>query len=144
MTYLTRRQIVARAAAFLVAPAAPAMAMTPIRITDLNQEEEGITDLARSLMDTRIGTFGFMTPPLSHRAPFFVLSAQPLGTCPVCDDIADYPHSIVTVLMTKTFLPVPFWKMIEVVGVLRIGEHIDPETGFASPIHLEDVRISVP
>lgn len=144
MTDMTRRQmLLSSAGAGLTLAATSVAALPSLRISDLNAEEEGITDLARELADTRIDTYGFMTPPLSHRAPFFVMAQQPMGTCPVCDNIEDYPYNIITVLMTRSFMPVPFSMMIEVSGVLRLGEHFDLETGFASPIRLEDVSFKV-
>lgn len=61
----------------------------------------------------------------------------------MCGDAGDYPHGIVTALMTQSLVPVPFWKTVEVRGVLRLREHIDPETGCASPLRLEEVTVKV-
>jgi hypothetical protein len=134
---IARRTMMLGAGALVLAPST-GRADERLRISVLNREEEGVTSLARSLADTKVATYGFMAPPLKAQSRFFVLATQPLSVCPFCEAAAEWPSDILAVFAKRIVEVVPFWQMIEVDGTLRVGEHVDPETGFLSMLRLEN------
>lgn len=149
MTNFNRRMFLASAAAASWASGVTA-AQDMVLVSDLNGEEAGITNLARSLSFKRITTRGFMVPPAPGDR-YFLLSSQPMpphdpdghshggtGT-----HYLNYPEEVITVLAEEPFKPTEFWRLIEVKGVLMVAPHTDPDTGFFSALYLKDATWQV-
>ena len=79
---------------------------------------------------------GYMAPPLKPKLDFFVLTKQPMATCPFCSSAADWPVDIVLVVMPKGRELEPSTKGLEVTGRLDIGVKRDEETGFVSLVRI--------
>ena len=96
------------------------------------------SDLARSREGERVAVLGFMAPPLTADAGFFVLTHAPMATCPFCDEAADWPDSLLLVRPKRPLRPVPYTRQLLVTGVLELGPGHDAETGFVSLVRLTD------
>lgn len=93
--------------------------------------------------DQKVAIDGFMAPPLKANASFFVLTSQPVSLCPFCNSDQDWPSNIVVVQLRKKDDFVQANKPIRVTGVLRLGSHTDPETGFVSLVRLTNAEFEV-
>jgi hypothetical protein len=138
---LNRRLFLGASAAGLCLGSA-AQSAQEVRMDKLYHEDDGILPLAHELDGQRIAITGFMAPPLRADARFFVLAEQPMSVCPFCDETASWPGGIVPVYTHRSFRVAPFWKRIGVAGELVVGEFIDPDTGFASPMRIEKAVIN--
>lgn len=88
------------------------------------------------LSGKRIEILGYMAPPLKPRIEFFVLTRNPLATCPFCSTVADWPPDIVLVYVPKNREVTSVAGPLRVRGRLEIGVKEDPDTGFVSLIRV--------
>lgn len=140
---IDRRTLALGLAAALAAPRAPRAAQEgaaggPLRIRDLYEKDMSFSPLAERLAGGRIVTLGYMAPPLKADARFFVLTLRPMAVCPFCDTEADWPADILAVYTQRAVEVEPFNAPISVTGLLRLGAHRDPDTGFLSRARLEN------
>ncbi len=110
----------------------------PLRIRDLYEKDMSFTPLARRLAGQRISTLGYMAPPLKAESTFFVLTLRPMAVCPFCETEAQWPDDILAVYTRRMVEVEPFNASIEVTGLLALGAHTDPDTGFVSRVRLEN------
>jgi hypothetical protein len=134
---VTRRAAIAAA---LGLAAAPLRAAETVEIHQLYVSGVGPTDRARALEGARVRIAGFMAPPLRAEARFFVLTSSPMPVCPFCDSEEDWPETIIPVYTERAVEPEPFYRQIYAEGVLTLGVREDAETGFVSPLRLENSR----
>ena len=141
---ITRRQALVGAAAAVVVPFAPVLAASPTRLFFYQIYSKGtqLSDLAMSLAGSNVEIVGFMAPPLKAESPFFVLTNQPMETCPFCDEIAFWPDNIIYVTSDKAMEIVPFDRQIRVSGMLDLGPQTDQATGFVSLIRLKHAAVT--
>ena len=85
---------------------------------------------------------GYMAPPLKPRVEWFVLTREPLATCPYCSDAAEWPADVVFVRLPsgRTANTEAHNTLIEVIGRLELGIDQTEEEGL-SLIRLIDVRV---
>lgn len=136
---MTRRELIAGAALGAFAARARASAEL-VSVNALFRTGAGPTPLAQSLEGERVRLEGFMAPPLRADSRFFVLMESPTPICPFCDEEADWPESIMPIHTERRVEVAPFWKQVFAEGVLTLGVHRDPDTGFESPIRIERAR----
>ncbi len=94
------------------------------------------SDKLKRLAGQQVVMKGYMAPPLKPKLDFFVLTKQPMATCPFCSSAADWPVDIVLVVMPKGRELEPSTKGLEVTGRLDIGVKRDEETGFVSLVRI--------
>ena len=136
---MNRRDFVLSAAALVVSGAARAAAPAePVRLRDLYNKDLSFSDLAQSLAGERMTVQGFMAPPLKAESRFFVLTRRPMSVCPFCETEADSPDDILAVYTKRVIEVVAFNVAIVTQGVLDLGAHTDPDTGFVSRVRLLD------
>jgi len=141
---LTRRQtLVGIGAAAVVGALRPALA-SPTRLFFYQMYSKGtqLSDMAMSLAGKDVEIVGFMAPPLKAESPFFVLTNQPMETCPFCDEIAFWPDNIIYVTGDRPLETVPFDRQIRVSGMLDLGAQTDPATGFVSLVRLKHAAVT--
>lgn len=110
-----------------------------IRLRELYQRKgTGLSDMAETLVGTRIAVEGFMAPPLKAESRFFVLTKMPMAVCPFCESEAEWPNDILAVYTKRIVDVTPFNVKITATGVLETGPYRDPETGFLSLVRLTD------
>lgn len=97
----------------------------------------------RALSGQTITMTGFMAPPLKPKLDFFVLTREPMSTCPFCTTAADWPADIVLVIMPPGRELEPTTRGMNVSGRLDIGVKRDDETGFVSLVRLYADGVSV-
>jgi hypothetical protein len=119
-------------------PMAAARAAETVKFDELFVFGQGVTERARALEGRTIAMSGYMAPPLRAESQFFVLTATPMPLCPFCDSEGDWPESIIPVLTRRPIEVVPFYTALTARGVLAIGTHEDPDTGFVSPMRIVD------
>jgi len=81
---------------------------------------------------------GYMAPPLKAEASFFVLTSEPMATCPFCGDGVSWPDNIIFVRTKGVVKAIDFDLRIAVTGRLELGTDIDKDTGFVSRVRLVD------
>ena len=94
------------------------------------------SDKLKALSGKRVQMTGYMAPPLKPKLDFFVLTKEPLATCPFCTDAAEWPLDIVLVIMPKGKDVVATERVLKVMGRLEIGIKEDAQTGFVSLIRI--------
>ena len=95
----------------------------------------------KSLSGKKVTMTGYMAPPLKPKLDFFVLTKQPMSTCPFCTTAADWPADIVLVIMPPGKELDPSVRGLTVTGRLDIGVKKDDETGFVSLVRLYADRV---
>lgn len=90
----------------------------------------------KSLAGQKVSMRGYMAPPLKPKLDFFVLTREPMSTCPFCSSAADWPADIVLVIMPSGKEIEPTIKGVTVTGKLDIGVKRDEETGFVSLVRI--------
>ncbi|GGI99418.1 hypothetical protein [Neoroseomonas lacus] len=100
------------------------------------------SDKVQRLAGQDVTMRGFMAPPLSAEAIFFVLTREPLSICPFCSSDAEWPPDIVVVYLRRRALPLDPSMRIEVTGRLEAGSWTDPETGFVSQLRLRNASFA--
>jgi hypothetical protein len=94
------------------------------------------SDKIKSLSGQTVRMSGYMAPPLKPRLDFFVLTKQPMSTCPFCTTAADWPADIVLVIMPRGRELEPTTRGLQITGRLDIGVKKDEDTGFVSLVRL--------
>lgn len=94
------------------------------------------SDKIKSLSGQTVRMSGYMAPPLKPKLDFFVLTKQPMSTCPFCTTAADWPADIVLVIMPKGRELDPTTRGLQITGRLDIGVKKDEDTGFVSLVRL--------
>ncbi|MFZ7093869.1 hypothetical protein [Primorskyibacter sp. 2E233] len=133
-----RRLVILSALSTLALPQVALSDDAPIKLRELYNKDKSLSDLALSREGARTTFEGFMAPPLKADAGFFVLTKQPMATCPFCESSVDWPDSILPVYTKRVVDVVPFNVKITARGVLMIEDYVDPDTGFFSKLRLVD------
>lgn len=137
--------LVAAALAVLI-PATPAGAQQELVLGTFsaNFEPGGIvySDNLLALNGMQVTVVGYMAPPLKPRTNWFVLTREPMITCPYCNDAADWPDDIVMVYLSpgRNTDAEDHTRLISVTGVLEIGEFSDIEAGL-SLVRVVEARV---
>ncbi|UFN51642.1 hypothetical protein LPC08_25655 (plasmid) [Roseomonas sp. OT10] len=100
------------------------------------------SDRVQRLAGHAVTMRGFMAPPLSADAVFFVLTREPMSICPFCSSDAAWPPDILVVYLRRRALPLDPSTRIEVTGRLETGSWTDPESGFVSQLRLRDASFT--
>ncbi|GGO26851.1 hypothetical protein [Deinococcus humi] len=100
------------------------------------------SDRIKALTGQSIQMTGYMAPPLKPKLDFFVLTREPMSTCPFCTTAADWPADIVLVIMPPGRELEPTTRGLNVTGRLEIGVKRDAETGFVSLVRLYASTVS--
>lgn len=95
----------------------------------------------KALAGKQVTMSGYMAPPLKPKLDFFVLTREPMATCPFCTTAADWPADIVLVIMPPGKELEPSVRGLTVTGRLDIGVKRDDETGFVSLVRLYAERV---
>lgn len=77
-----RRLVILSALSTLALPQVALSDDAPIKLRELYNKDKSLSDLALSREGARTTFEGFMAPPLKADAGFFVLTKQPMATCP--------------------------------------------------------------
>jgi len=113
----------------------------PIRLRDLYEKDGSFSAWAESRAGSRVPIRGFMAPPLKADADFFVLTKQPMSTCPFCESEAEWPRDILVVRTKRRFDVLAYNIGIVVDGVLELGTETEQRTGFVSRVRLIDAIV---
>ena len=89
-----------------------------------------------ALAGKTVTVVGAMAPPLRASGHFLVLTKDPVSLCPYCQSDADWPADIMVVYLKKETVFIQKNRPLAVTGILEIGSHTDPETGFVSQVRL--------
>lgn len=100
------------------------------------------SDKVQRLAGQTVSVRGYMAPPLSAEAIFFVLTREPMSICPFCSSDAEWPPDILVVYLRRRALPLDPSERIEVTGRLETGSWTDPESGFVSQLRLRDAEFA--
>ena len=137
---LDRRTVILGLAASVPAPALAAI--PEHEIGEFYDQRVAPTALAEALNGQLVSLTGFMAPPLTANATFFVLTMSPTPICPYCESEDDFSAEIMPVFTKRVVKVVPFYKQINVIGQLDIGQHRDPDSGFLMPMRLANATYS--
>lgn len=99
------------------------------------------SDRLNDLNGKKVEMSGYMAPPLKPKLDFFVLTRQPMATCPFCTTAADWPPDIVLVIMPRGRELDPSTRGLKVNGRLEVGIKRDDETGFVSLVRIYADRV---
>lgn len=96
-----------------------------------------LTSQAKDLAEAAVELRGFISPPLSQDADYFVLTRSPLPNCPFCAPSASWPDDIVVahLRVPGVDLDDPM-REVAVRGKLDLGEAPGPAPGLASHVRL--------
>ena len=137
---MDRRTLLTRAVAAACAPALTALPLqadtAPVRIRELYNKDNSLSDFALNNEGKRVTFQGFMAPPLKIDTRFFVLTKLPMAVCTFCESEADWPNDILAVYGKRGLDVSPFNVKIHARGILRLGQYRDPDTGFFSMVRL--------
>jgi hypothetical protein len=142
---MRRRQLAAVLGLLPLAGAALAAQPPRIRMFELYNEdkERSFSATARRLAGKVVTVQGFMAPHLKVDSDFFVLSNQPVETCPFCASEDQWIDTIIFVRMKKRQEAANPGDLILVEGRLEIGPQVDAATGFTSRVRLVDASFKV-
>ena len=110
----------------------------PIKMRDLYNKDLSFSDLALSNEGKRVAISGFMAPPLKAESVFFVLTKKPMAVCPFCEPGMPWPDDILAIYARRVVKVIGFNIPIVTEGTLELGDHVDPDLGFASKVRLVD------
>ena len=110
----------------------------PIRMRDLYNKDLSFSELALANEGQRIDVAGFMAPPLKAESTFFVLTKKPMAVCPFCEPGMPWPDDILAIYARRVVKVIGFNIPIVTEGTLELGDHVDPDLGFASKVRLVD------
>lgn len=96
----------------------------------------------RALAGQVVAVRGYMAPPLTAQAAFFVLTREPMALCPFCSSDAEWPPDILVVYLRRSALALDPSQRIEATGRLEAGSWTDPESGFVSQLRLRDAAFA--
>lgn len=125
----------------LVSAAMPALAApTRIRMGQLYDYDNDMaySEIAHELAGAEIEMQGFMAPHLKVDSDFFILSNQPVETCPFCESEDEWIDTIIFVVMRERQEAIDPGMLIWTRGILDIGVATDEATGFVSRVRLLD------
>jgi len=125
----------------LLGVASPALAApTRIRMGQLYDYDNDMaySELAHTLAGTEVELQGFMAPHLKVDSEFFILSNQPVETCPFCESEDAWIDTIIFVVMRERQEAINPGLLIWTRGILDIGTAVDEATGFVSRVRLLD------
>ncbi|MDQ2801650.1 MAG: hypothetical protein M3Y41_02770 [Pseudomonadota bacterium] len=92
---------------------------------------------AAALSGTVVQLNGFMTPPATADADYFVLSRSPLPNCPFCVPAASWPDDVVVVHLRAPGVDIDHpMQAITAAGVLELGELAGPLPNLVSHVRL--------
>jgi hypothetical protein len=94
------------------------------------------SDHANNLAGTEVEIQGFMAPHLKVDSEWFVLSNQPVESCPFCESEDDWIDTIIFVVMREKQPAIDPGTLIWTRGTLDIGPAVDEATGFVSRVRL--------
>jgi hypothetical protein len=123
-----------------------ALATSPLPFGTFSaQVVRGGIDYSDNLLELegqRVELVGFMAPPLKPRIEWFVVTRDPMPTCPFCSDAAEWPPDIVFAILPqgRTMNTEDYRHPLRVVGTLDLGLEQDVEAGL-SLIRLRDVQV---
>ncbi|MBW6397059.1 hypothetical protein KPL78_04325 [Roseomonas sp. HJA6] len=141
-----RRALLGAPAALLLPAAARAAAPERLGFDELygTWSVTGLrfTDKVKRLAGETVTMRGYMAPPLTAEAIFFVLTNEPMSICPFCSSDAEWPPDIVVVYLRRRALPLDPSHRIDVTGRLETGSWTDPESGFVSQLRLRDAAFA--
>ena len=109
-----------------------------IKMRDLYNKDLSFSDLALSNEGKRVAVSGFMAPPLKAESVFFVLTKKPMAVCPFCEPGMPWPDDILAIYARRVVKVIGFNIPIVTEGTLELGDHVDPDLGFASKVRLVD------
>ena len=97
---------------------------------------QGGLDYSQNLLDLDgqlVELTGFMAPPLKPRVEWFMLTREPMQTCPYCSDAADWPPDVVLVILQdgRATDAQQHTDLLRVIGRLDIGIAHDVEAGLS-------------
>lgn len=137
---MNRRAFLATTSIFTLAFFGQSRAAESLKFTDLYSKitVRGVefSPRLKSLNGQQVEMKGYMAPPLKPKLDFFVLTRQPLASCPFCTTAADWPPDIVLVLMPNGKELDPSIRPLQINGRLEVGIKQDQETGFVSLVRL--------
>jgi hypothetical protein len=133
-----RRSFLALACTALAAPARVRAAVGPVALSDLYGPDGAPSPLALSLEGQAVRLDGFMAPPLKPEARFFVLTEQPMATCPFCAAGTAWPAHVVTVQIRHGLRVIPFNRRLAASGTLALAPAPDEENDIFSRVRLVD------
>ncbi|CDP52474.1 hypothetical protein [Paradevosia shaoguanensis] len=119
----------------------PSRAETPrIRMGMLYDYDKDMafSDTANELAGSVVEIQGFMAPHLKVDSDFFILSNQPVDTCPFCESEDAWIDTIIFVVMRERQEAINPGTLIWTRGTLDIGPAVDEATGFVSRVRLLD------
>jgi hypothetical protein len=142
---MKRRHVLTTLGVLPLAGAAFAADPPRIRMFELYNEDKARTfsATARRLAGKAVAVQGFMAPHLKVDSDFFVLSNQPVETCPFCASEDQWIDTIIFVRMKKRQQAANPGDLILVEGRLEIGPETDKLTGFTSRVRLVDATFRV-
>lgn len=123
----------------LLTAASPAFAATTrVRMGQLYDYDNNMaySDHALNLSGTEVEIQGFMAPHLKVDSEWFVLSNQPVETCPFCESEDAWIDTIIFVVMREKQPAIDPGTLIWTRGILDIGPAVDEATGFVSRVRL--------
>lgn len=123
----------------LLGAAMPALAApTRIRMGQLYDYDNAMaySDTANQLAGTEVEMQGFMAPHLKVDSDFFILSNQPVESCPFCESEDEWIDTIIFVVMRERQEAIDPGRLIWTRGILDIGTATDEATGFVSRVRL--------
>lgn len=125
----------------IVGAAWPALAsQTRIRMGQLYDYDNDMaySERAHDLQGTEVEIQGFMAPHLKVDSEFFILSNEPVDSCPFCASEDEWIDTIIFVVMRERQQAIDPGTLIWTRGILDIGTATDEATGFVSRVRLLD------
>jgi hypothetical protein len=109
-----------------------------IRMGSLYDYENNMafSETAKQLAGTEVEIQGFMAPHLKVDSDFFILSNQPVESCPFCESEDQWIDTIIFVVMRERREAIDPGTLIWTRGILDIGPATDEATGFVSRVRL--------
>ncbi len=93
-----------------------------------------------SLAGNVVAARGYITPHTRESAPFFIVSAQPLGKCPHCDATKAKPREAIAYYPRPGTLAAPLnVEFVRIHGTLELGAKRDFDTGFVTTVRLRQL-----
>lgn len=93
----------------------------------------------RALAGRQVIVDGFVAPHTGTNAPFYIVSARPIATCPHCGG-QPMPPDAVLAYVPPLETPLPTVRRALVAGRLELGAARDITTGFVSAARLRDAQ----
>lgn len=94
----------------------------------------------RALAGREVVVDGFIAPHASGTAPFHIVAARPITTCPHCGAQAMPADALLAYLPLRD-APLPVGRRALISGRLELGAARDVTTGFLSTARLRDAQL---